>query len=298
MNREGHMLTPINDDAGRARHISEHVGNIRKRIEREGANEPIKSGLDDLDRVIGGFYPGELIVVGGRPGMGKTGFALGIVRQFAGDSKPVLYFGLGAESGDQLTARLCGFESLEKSDDRRTLAGWQHWFLDSQAQLNEKLPIYIDDDPNIDIDELCRRVRLHSEHVERVELVVVENLHLLCVAQGIEQRKWPAKMLEITKKLKALAEEIQITILVNTALKRKMERRASKIPLLTDMQSDFRFHVDLVLLLYRESCYSNQEWSENRAMVIVAWDRISPIKTGFFEKHVFLKFEDGQFVAY
>ena len=105
-------------------------------------------------------------------------------------------------------------------------------------------------------------------------------------------------MLEITKKLKALAEEIQITILVNTALKRKMERRASKIPLLTDMQSDFRFHVDLVLLLYRESCYSNQEWSENRAMVIVAWDRISPIKTGFFEKHVFLKFEDGQFVAY
>ena len=278
-----------------AKHISAHIGNVVNRFKKEGDAAPVSTGLEGVDRAIGGLYPGELVIAGGRPRMGKTGFSLAIAKGFAADSRPVLYFSLGIESGDHLTARLCNFLSMEEAAEQRTLADWQTWFVESQASLNEQLPIYFDESPSIDIDELCRRVHAQYEHVGRMGLVVVENLHLLCAAEGIAQSKWPSRLQEISAQLKRLAELLQITILANTSLKRKLERRSNKTPLLSDMQADFRLQGDLILLLYREKVYSSR-WDDDRAILSVAWDKTRPISRGcgFLERNILLSFDAEQ----
>ena len=240
----------------------------------------IPSGFPELDRLTDGFQPSDLIVLAGRPGMGKTGFALGVAYRAARrHGKHVAIFTLEMNSG-QLVYRLLTQELA--IDSQRLRAGRmskEEWFEFRAAREGfAKLPIYLDDTPALTPAQLrsrCRKLRRDFG----LDLVVIDYLQLMAGGERFENRVMEVG--HISRQLKLLARELNIPILAAAQLSRAVEQRQDKRPVLADLRESGNIEqdADLVMFLYRPDIYS--EMDRTQAELILAKQRSGP--TGIVE---------------
>lgn len=250
----------------------------------------VPSGFTDLDRLTSGFKPGELVVVAGRPGMGKTSFLLNVALHIAMDHKvPIAMFSLEM-SKEQLVERLlCENARIDAQRMHRGLLSEAEYdrLAQSLGPLSEA-PIFIDDSPTL--DELT--VVLKSRQIqlrEKVGLILVDYLQLMQGRSRGDESNRVQEVSAISRALKAVARELNVPVLAISQLSRAVEQRQDKRPLLSDLRESGAIEQDsdMVMFLYRSDYYREDD-RPGIAEVILAKNRNGP--TGKIE----LKFVKDQ----
>jgi replicative DNA helicase len=265
-------MTPLRDLLGQS------LDHLEVLFSRGEAITGLATGYTDLDEQLAGLQPSNLIVVGSRPAMGKTSFALGMVAH-AGIKlkKPVLLFSLEM-SHMELTQRLLCSEA--KVDATRMRTGKLHdadWTkIGNAISRMSEAPIFIDDNPNLTVMDIRARARRLKSR-EGLGLVVVDYLQLMTGRHGAENRQ--VEVSEISRGLKILARELEVPVVALSQLSRGLEMRQDKRPMLADLRESGSIEQDsdVVLFLYRDEIY-NPDSTENQGMaeIIVAKHRNGP----------------------
>ncbi len=262
--------------------LNEVVKNSFKKIETTtGSNiTGISTGFTDFDNLTSGLQPSDLIIVAGRPSMGKTALALNIAFNAALEDKVgVAVFSLEMSSL-QLGIRLLGCDAMIDSWKLRKGALQDDDYLrltDSANRLSE-LPIYIDDSSGLSALEIKAKARrLKKKH--NISLVIIDYLQLMQSKKAVESRQ--LEISDISRSLKALAKDLDIPVLAVSQLNRKVEDRPNKRPMLADLRESGAIEqdADLILFIYREELYNRTEENKGKAELIVAKHRNGP--TGF-----------------
>ena len=256
----------------------------------------IPCGIGDLDRMIPGLNKSDLIMLGARPGMGKTSFALNIVRNVAMNTgRTVCFFSLEM-TRDQLAQRMLSSEAGIKSEKLRTgELDDDEWTRLAQAgDALSKANIYFDETSSITVPEMKAKLR----RMKQVDLVVIDYLGLMKSARQTENRV--QEVSEITRNLKIMAKDLKVPVIACAQLSRGTETKGkSHRPALSDLRESGSIEqdADIVLFLYREAYYDGEKSDdedrsdETRAECIVAKNRHGEI--GTVDLHW-----DGQFTRF
>tara|TARA_B100000963_G_scaffold230197_1_gene200815 strand:+ start:10491 stop:11915 length:1425 start_codon:yes stop_codon:yes gene_type:complete len=278
----------------------------------------VPSGLTDLDDRLGGLHKQDLIIIAGRPSMGKTALATNIAFNASLNIKKnnlktsVAFFSLEMSS-EQLSTRILAEQSRIKSNDiRRGKINQDDFerFIEASKNL-EMLPLHIDDTPAITISALSNRAR-RLKRKEGLDLIVIDYIQLM-KSSGYRNEGRVLEIAEITQGLKALAKELDVPVLALSQLSRQVEQREDKKPLLSDLRESGSIEqdADVVMFVFREQYYLEKqepkpgtaehvEWQEkmsqihNEAEIIIGKQRHGPtgvIKLEF--ESAFTKFKDA-----
>ncbi len=221
----------------------------------------IPSGIGELDRMITGLNKADLIILGARPGMGKTSFALNIARNVAINAgKTVCFFSLEM-TRDQLAQRLLSSEAAIKSEKLRTgdLQPEEWTRLTQAGEHLSKAEIYFDESSDITVPEMKAKLR----RMQRVDLVVIDYLGLMHSARHTDNRV--QEISEITRNLKIMAKELKVPVIACAQLSRGTEQKGkSHKPALSDLRDSGSIEqdADIVLFLYRDSYYDAEKSSD------------------------------------
>jgi replicative DNA helicase len=254
-----------------------------ERIERLHANRSpvtgLATGFDDLDRKTAGLQPSDLVIVAGRPSMGKTAFAMNMVEHAVMEGTgAVLVFSLEMPA-EQLVMRL--LSSLGRIDQTRLRTGEMHeddWprFRGAVAQLRDKR-LYIDDTPAISPQELRSRARRIAREANGLSMIVVDYLQLMRGSGNNENRT--NEISEISRSLKAIAKEMRCPLVALSQLNRSLEQRTDKRPLMADLRESGAIEqdADLILFVYRDEVYHPDTADKGTAEIIIGKQRNGPI---------------------
>lgn len=268
----------------------EVLDRLEARYERGDAITGVPTGYVDLDRRLGGLQPANLVIIGGRPGSGKTSLGLGIAAHAAMEgSTPVLIVSLEMsreEVGERLVA---GEAKVDLSLLRNGRLSEQHWTAVTRAVGRVgPAPLVIDDDPGATIfDVRARARRLKSS--SGLGLVVVDYLQLMVGRSGAESRQ--VEVAEISRGLKLLARELGVPVVALSQLSRNLESRADKRPTLADLRESGSLEndADVVLMVYRDQLYHPNSADKGTAEISVAKHRNgptgAPIRLSFLEPY-------------
>ncbi|WP_459899470.1 replicative DNA helicase [Desulfobaculum senezii] len=251
----------------------------------------VPTGYYKFDELTAGLQPTDLIIIAGRPAMGKTSFALNLGLRAASDyGTPTAVFSL--EMGmDQLMMRmLCTKARVNLADMRRGFIDDEAWArLYDAAEDMSACPIYIDDTPAISTLELrarCRRLKAEKG----LGLVIVDYLQLMRAGRTIDSRE--QEISEISRTLKALAKEIQVPVIALSQLNRKVEERTDKRPKLSDLRESGAIEqdADMIVFLYRDEVYNTSDDNPKKgvAEIIIGKHRNGPTGTvdlAFMKEH-------------
>ena len=240
----------------------------------------IPSGFLDLDEKLSGFQKSDLIILAGRPSMGKTALCLSIARNVAVDhNKRVGIFSLEM-SKKQLGERLISSESRINSHKIKTSqlpkGDWRK--LSTAANALSKSKIFIDDSPGLNVMELRAKARqLKAE--KKIDLLIVDYIQLLNAGTRSENRQ--QEMSYISRSLKALAKELDIPIICLSQLSRAVENRTNHRPIMSDLRESGAIEqdADVVLFIYRQFVYTESEEDKNIGEIIIAKHRNGPTGT-------------------
>jgi replicative DNA helicase len=241
----------------------------------------IPTGFSDLDSMTSGFQPGDLIIVAGRPSMGKTAFSLNIAENVALDTnKAVAVFSMEM-AATQLAMRMIG--SVGRLDQHRMRTGRledEDWVRLTTAlgRLNEA-PIFIDEGAGLNsFDVRARARRLHRQTGE-LGLIVVDYLQLMSGASGRQSENRATEISEISRSLKSLAKELNVPVVALSQLNRSVEQRPDKRPVMSDLRESGAIEqdADLILFIYRDEVYNPDTVDKGTAEIIIAKQRNGPI---------------------
>lgn len=240
----------------------------------------VPSGFKDIDLLTSGFQPGDLIIVGGRPGMGKTAFALNIAQHVGIELKePVAIFSLEM-SKEQLALRmLCAESMVNASYVRKGFISKQDWpKLTRAAGKLADAPIYIDDSSAINVLDVRAKSRRLKKEKGGLSLIVVDYLQLMKSRGNFERRE--QEISDISRALKALAKELKVPVIALSQLNRAVEQRGGdKRPGLADLRESGAIEqdADVIIFLYRDEMYNkNNPANKGKAEVIIAKQRNGP----------------------
>ncbi|MEC7850365.1 MAG: replicative DNA helicase, partial [Candidatus Neomarinimicrobiota bacterium] len=254
---------------------------IDKIASHKGTVIGVPSGFHELDQKTTGFQNGDLIIIAGRPAMGKTSFALNMMRNAAIDSKKKIGFFSLEMANEQLAMRLLCSEARVDSNlvRRGDLPKSQYKNLSLAVGPLSKSDIYLDDTPALSILELRAKARRLKNDVN-LDMIIVDYLQLMQGPRGAENRQ--QEIATISRSMKALAKELEIPIVALSQLSRAVEQRTgSKKPLLSDLRESGAIEqdADVVIFLYRDEVYNKDADNEGKAEIIVAKQRNGPTGT-------------------
>ena len=252
------------------------------------------TGFVDLDELLSGLQPNALVIVGARPAMGKTAFALNMAAHAAvRENRPTLIFSL--EMGHlELTQRLlCSEANVDAKNMRDGNLKEEDWTRISNGigRLAEA-PLWIDDNPNLTIMEIRAKARRLKSRTGDLGLIVVDYLQLMTGRAGAESRQ--VEVAEISRGLKILARELECPVVGLSQLSRNLEMRQDKRPMLADLRESGSIEqdADVVMFIYRDEVYNPGSENEGMAEVIVAKHRNGPtgtINLGFLPRFTAFK---------
>ena len=279
----------------------------------------VPTGLRDLDDKLGGLHNSDLVIIAGRPSMGKTALATNIAFNAAkklqddGKKSCIAFFSLEMSS-EQLSTRILAEQSRIKSNDiRRGRISEEEFdkFIETSKNISE-LPLFIDETPAISIAALSNRAR-RIKRIHGLDMVVVDYIQLMTASNSRKDGR-VQEISEITQGLKALAKELSIPVLALSQLSRAVEQRDNNKPQLADLRESGSIEqdADVVMFVYREAYYlerkeprpatvEHAEWQakmsevSNVAEIIVGKQRHGPTGNVFLEfEAMFTKFKDIQ----
>src|SRR5664280_1265871 len=266
-------MTPLQDLLG------DGLDHLQRLYDQGDSITGLATGYTDLDELLSGLQPSNLIVVGARPSMGKTAFALGLVAH-AGIKLhvPTLLFSLEM-SHMELTQRLLGSEARVDANRMRTgnlrEADWAK--VGNAISRMSEAPIFIDDNPNLTVMDIRARARRLKSREHGLGLVVVDYLQLMTGRNNAENRQ--VEVSEISRGLKILARELEVPVVALSQLSRGLEQRQDKRPMLADLRESGSIEQDsdVVMFIYRDEIYNPESTeSQGTAEIIVAKHRNGP----------------------
>lgn len=230
-----------------------------------------KSGFSDLDSIISGLNPSDLLIIAARPGMGKTSFALNIATNVCERvQKQAVIFSLEM-SNEQLVTRMLSSEARVASQDLRSghISNEDWKLLAEGAELLSKMQIFLDDTPGITVGQMKAKLR----RLKDVGLVIIDYLQLMSAGRAIDSRV--TEISEITRQLKLMAKELNVPVITLSQLARGPESRTDHRPLLSDLRDSGSIEqdADIVMFLYRDAYYNKESPEQNKSECIVAKNR-------------------------
>jgi replicative DNA helicase len=243
----------------------------------DGAVNGVPTGFDDLDALTNGFHPGQLVVIAGRPGQGKSTLSMDVMRCAAiKHDLPSVLFSLEMTKSE-ITMRFLSAEARVQLTKMRN----GHMSDDDWGKMARRMgevaeaPIFIDDSPNLTMMEIRAKARrLKQQHGLR--LVVVDYLQLMTSPKRVENRQ--QEVAEMSRSLKLLAKDLDVPVIAVSQLNRGAETRADKRPQLADLRESGAIEqdADIVILLHREDAYDRESPRAGEADLIVAKNRNGP----------------------
>lgn len=258
--------------------LTKTVETIDYLFQSEGNITGVPTGFDKFDEATTGLHAGELIIVAGRPSMGKTTFAMNIAENAAIGSKvPVAVFSMEMP-GEQLAMRM--ISSLGRIDQHHIRTGQltdEDWpRITSAVHMLSEASLFIDDTPAMSPNEVRARAR-RMKRKHGLGLVVVDYLQLMQVHGGSENRA--TEISEISRGLKALAKELNVPVIALSQLNRSLEQRPDKRPIMSDLRESGAIEqdADLIVFIYRDEVYNDDSPDKGMAEIIIAKQRNGPI---------------------
>ncbi len=259
--------------------LPEAVDRIDELHQSDGSITGISSGYTEFDKMTAGLQPGDLVIVAGRPSMGKTTLAVNIAENAAigKERVPTAIFSMEMPA-QQLAFRM--ISSLGRVDQTHLRTGnfpdedWSR--INTAVQLMSEAPIFIDDTPGLAPTEIRARARrLQREH--GLGLIVVDYLQLMQVPGNTENRA--TEISEISRSLKALAKELSCPLIALSQLNRSVEQRTDKRPVMSDLRESGAIEqdADLIIFIYREEVYNQDTPRKGIADICIAKQRNGPI---------------------
>lgn len=262
----------------------------------------LPTGLSDFDERTSGLQPSDLIIVAGRPSMGKTTLVMNMAEHAAIKAgKPVLVFSMEMPS-DSLAMRM--MSSLGRIDQHRLRTGkledddWPR--VTSAVHLLSEAPLFIDDTAALSPAEMRARARRLAKEHGQLGLIVVDYLQLMKVP-GFKADNRTAEISEISRSLKSLAKELEVPVIALSQLNRSLEQRQDKRPVMSDLRESGAIEqdADLICFIYRDEVYNEDSPDKGTAELIIAKQRNGPIgkvRVAFLGKYT--RFEDLAFNGY
>ncbi|OGV27998.1 MAG: replicative DNA helicase [Legionellales bacterium RIFCSPHIGHO2_12_FULL_37_14] len=256
----------------------------------------LATGLADLDNLTSGLQDSDLIIIAGRPSMGKTTLAMNIAENAALTTKqPVLVFSMEMPA-DSLAMRM--MSSLGRIDQHNLRTGklndedWPR--VTSAAAMLTETNIFIDDTPALSPAEVRARARRLAKEHGQLQLIVIDYLQLM-KAPGFKSDNRTGEISEISRSLKALAKELKTPVIALSQLNRSLEQRHDKRPIMSDLRESGAIEqdADLICFIYRDEVYNEDSPDKGVAEIIIAKQRNGPIgraKVAFLGKYT--RFED------
>ena len=261
--------------------LAEAVDRIEMLFHKDSSITGASTGFTDFDEMTSGLQASDLVIVAGRPSMGKTSYAMNIVEHVAiKEQLPVAVFSMEMP-GVQLALRM--ISSLGRIDQHRVRTGkleddeWPR--MTSAINILADTNIYIDDTPAMTPTEVRARCRrLAREHDGKLGLVVLDYLQLM-QSPGAESRV--NEISDISRSLKALAKELNVPVIALSQLNRSLEQRPNKRPVMSDLRESGAIEqdADLIVFIYRDEVYNKETADKGVAEIIIAKQRNGPIGT-------------------
>ncbi len=284
-------------------HLPEVAADVTKEVQalyEQHSNDDVTglpTGFMKLDRMLTGLHPSDLVIVAGRPSMGKTSFALNIVEYVGIVLKlPVAIFSMEM-SADQLAKRFISSTGrVDAQKIRRARLDNTDWqrFTDAVAEMS-KAPIYIDDSSALTVNEVRARARRLARKSGPLSLIVVDYLQLMSGGSraGSSTENRATEISEISRGLKNLAKEMNAPVIALSQLNRAVESRGDRRPMMSDIRESGAIEqdADVIMFIYRDVVYNKDCAEPNKAEIIIGKQRNGPIGT------VALRF-DGEFTRF
>lgn len=254
---------------------------VQELFERKNKNDVtgVSTGFIDLDKKTSGLQPGDLIIIAGRPSMGKTAFSVNIGENVALESGlPVAIFSMEM-SGQQLATRIIG--SVGRLDQQKLRTGQlseDDWYrLGNAVERIREAQIFIDETPALSSDALRSNARRLARQCGKLGLIIVDYLQLMSSNSTGENRA--TEIGEMSRGLKALAKELSCPVIALSQLNRELERRPDKRPKMADLRESGSIEqdADLILFIYRDEVYNPESPDKGTAEIIIAKQRNGPI---------------------
>jgi replicative DNA helicase len=261
--------------------LTEVVERIDELYSRDSNSEVtgVPTGWIDLDRMTSGLQPGDMVVVAGRPSMGKTAFSMNIAENVAvEEGLPVAVFSMEM-GGVQLAMRMLG--SVGRLDQHRLRTGklvdedWPR--LTAAIQKMNEAQVYIDETPALNPIEMRARARRLARQCGKLGLIVVDYLQLMQGSTPGDNRA--AEISEISRSLKGLAKELHCPVIALSQLNRSLEQRPNKRPVMSDLRESGAIEqdADVIIFLYRDEVYNPDSPDKGTAEIIIGKQRNGPI---------------------
>jgi replicative DNA helicase len=259
--------------------LSRTVDRIEKLYATRNPITGLATGFDDLDKKTAGLQPSDLVIVAGRPSMGKTSVAMNLAEHALMDSDAtVLVFSMEMPA-EQLIMRM--LSSLGRIDQTRLRTGEMHeddWprFTSAVSQLRDK-KLFIDDTPALTPNDLRTRARRVARENGGLDLIIVDYLQLMRGSGNVENRT--NEISEISRSLKAIAKEMRCPLVALSQLNRSLENRTDKRPVMADLRESGAIEqdADVILFVYRDEVYNPESEAKGTAELIISKQRNGPI---------------------
>ena len=258
--------------------VVERIDELYSR-ENQGEITGVPTGFIDLDRMTSGLQPGDLVIVAGRPSMGKTAFSVNIGENVAIEAGlPVAVFSMEM-GGAQLAMRMLG--SVGQLDQHRLRTGrlndedWPR--LTHAIQKMNDAQLYIDETPALNPIEMRARARRLARQCGKLGLIIVDYLQLMQGSKPGDNRA--SEISEISRSLKGLAKELQCPVIALSQLNRSLEQRPNKRPVMSDLRESGAIEqdADVIIFLYRDEVYNPDSPDKGTAEIIIGKQRNGPI---------------------
>jgi replicative DNA helicase len=263
--------------------LTETVERIDMLYSRENKNDIIglSTGLVDLDRMTAGLQQGELIIVAGRPSMGKTTLVMNMAEHVALEEKKAVAVFSMEMSGPQLAMRMIG--SIGRVDQHQLRTGTfkeDDWpkLVEAVGKLNEA-QIYIDDTAGLNVLEVRSRARRLHRQCGGLSMIVVDYLQLMSGTGGGREENRATEIAEISRSLKSLAKELKVPVVALSQLNRSVDARQDKRPMMSDLRESGAIEqdADVILFIYRDEVYNATPENAGVAELIIAKQRNGPV---------------------
>jgi len=241
----------------------------------------VPTGFADLDRMTSGMQPGDLVVVAGRPSMGKTALSMNIGEYVAVEQGlPVAVFSMEMGATQLAMRMVCSVGRLDQQRLRTGRLNDDDWpRLTNAMQKMQETQLFIDETPALNALELRARARRLSRQCGRLGLIIIDYIQLMAGSSTGENRA--TEISEISRGLKALAKELDCPVIALSQLNRSLEQRPNKRPVMSDLRESGAIEqdADIILFIYRDEVYNPDSTDKGTAEIIIAKQRNGPIGT-------------------
>lgn len=258
------------------RTFGELVCSSCERMMDKSGGDAVKTGYVDLDRMTGGFKPGELTIIAARPAMGKTALGLNIMTNLLLKDIPIAFFSLEMTGEELMNRVLSNLASVNGDLIKNQTLNDEEWnCVLSCAEKYSRSKVYVDETPAIDISTLRdRSMRMHKQF--GIKLIIVDYLQLMRSEKKEKYRE--QEVADVSRTLKAVAKELHVPIITMSQLNRNVDSRADKRPVLSDLRESGSIEqdADKVMFIHREDYYKPNAEQNHEAEIIIAKQRNGP----------------------